>query len=97
MQSELDAKFREFRDGGENGFDPLDLGCDDGEDVRTPGRGRPSAPICDLARASYWAWSVQRAAGKSFAELEREMTLLPFSQRDGGGFNQPHAWLSARV
>jgi hypothetical protein len=26
MQSELDAKFREFRDGGENGFDPLDLG-----------------------------------------------------------------------
>ncbi len=93
MQSELDAKFREFRDGGETGFDPLDLGCDDGEDVRTPGRGRPSAPICDLARASYWAWSVQRAAGKSFAELEREMTLLPFSQRDGGGFNQPHAWL----
>lgn len=93
MKMELDAKFREFRDGGENGFDPLDLGCDDDEDVRIPRRGRPSAPIVDRARASYWAWSVQKAAGKSFAELEREMALQPFSQRDGGSFNQPHAWL----
>ncbi len=97
MENVLAEKFRAFLEGGDHGFDPLVLGYDDdddeGEEVRIPRRGRPNASIRELSRAAYWAWSVQKIAGKTFAELEREMTSQPFSRRDGGGFNQPHAWL----
>jgi hypothetical protein len=93
MESELDAKFKEFRDGWTNVFDPLDLGFDDDDDEHVPRRGRPRSPILDRTRASYWAWTVHRSAEKSFAELEREMALRKFPPRDGGGFEQPNAWL----
>lgn len=76
-----------------NNLDPLDLGFDHDEDVNMPRRGRPKSPILDCTRASYWAWSVQKVAGKSFAELEREMAPRQFPRRDGGGFEQPNAWL----
>lgn len=92
METELDTKYREFRDCGTNAFDPLDLGSDDDESMHTPRRGRPNSPILERARASYWVWTVQRAAGKSFAELEREMALQQFDPREGGGFKQPNAW-----
>lgn len=73
--------------------DPLDLGSDEVEVEHISTRGRPRSPIVDRTRAAYWAWTVQRAAGKSFAELEREMALRQFPKRDGGGFEQPNAWL----
>ena len=73
-------------------FDPLDLGCDD-EEWRVPGRGRPKASVLDRVRGAYWARTVQMTAAKSFAVLEREMALKPFPRRDGGGYDQPHAWL----
>lgn len=82
----------EFRDCGTNAFDPLDLGFEDDESVQIPRRGHPKSPILERARASYWAWTVQRAAGKTFAELEREMALRQFPPRAGGGFEQPYAW-----
>lgn len=75
-----------------NCFDPLDLGFDD-EDEPTQRRGRPKSPILDRARAAYWACTVQQTAAKSYAELEREMALRPFPIRDGGGYEQPNAWL----
>lgn len=94
MESEWDMKFREFRDCGSNCFDPLDLGIDDDEDdVHTSRRGRPRSPILERTRASYWAWTVQRAAAMPFAELERELALRQFPRREGGGFEQPNAWL----
>jgi hypothetical protein len=95
MEKELDMKFSDFRDCGTNAFDPLDLGIDDdeGEGEYTPRRGRPKSSILDRSRASYWAWSVRNASGKSFAELEREVAQRQFPKRAGGGFEQTNAWL----
>lgn len=94
MERELHAKYKEFRDCGKHPFDPLDLGSDDDfEDEKLRKAGRPKSPILDRARASYWAWTVKGQAGKSFAELERELALRQFQKRDGGGFEQPNAWL----
>jgi hypothetical protein len=83
----------EYRNFEAANLDPLDLGVDDEGDEHRPRRGRPKNSILDLARASYWAWTVQKAAGKPFAVLERELAHKQFRQRDGGGYAQPNAWL----
>lgn len=83
----------ENRDRDLSRFDPLDLGWGDDEVERLPKRGRPRSPILNRARAAYWAWTTKIAAGMSFAEIERELAPRPFPRRDGGGFEQPNAWL----
>lgn len=92
MKSEQDTKFGEFRDCGATDLDPFNLGSDDDTDECIARRGRRKAAILDRARSSYWAWTVQKAAGKPFAELERELALRQFPKRDGGGYVQPNAW-----
>lgn len=57
-----------------------------------PARGRPPRTPLEKARAAYWAWGVQMAAGKNFAQIERELSLKRFTQRGDGGYDQPHAW-----
>jgi hypothetical protein len=74
-------------------FDPLDLGYDDDEGEYSPKRGRRKSPILYRTRGAYWARTVQMTTGKPFAELEREMAPRRYSRRDGGGFDQPNAWL----
>jgi hypothetical protein len=76
-----------------NDYDPLDLGICEDVDDQAKKRGRPKSSILDRARASYWAWGVRQTAGKSFAEIERELVTREFPRRDGGGFEQPNAWL----
>lgn len=83
----------EYQDCDIANFDPLDLGWEADEDECRPRRGRPKNSILDLARASYWAWEVQKAARKPFAVLERELAHKQFRRRDGGGYAQPNAWL----
>lgn len=55
-------------------------------------RGRPRLGLLDRARASFWARSVQKSAGISFAAIERELSPSSVKARPGGGYEQPHAW-----
>ena len=57
-----------------------------------PCRGRPPRTRLEKAKAAFWAWGVQMAAGKDFAHIERELSLKTFRQREDGGYDQPHAW-----
>lgn len=62
------------------------------EPPRNKSRGRPRLGLLDRARASYWAYEVKQVSGKSFTVIERELSPEAVRGRDGGGFEQPHAW-----
>ena len=52
--------------------------------------GRPRRSTFESARAAFWACNLSYLAGKTLAEVEREIYPSRVKKRDGGGFEQPN-------
>jgi len=55
-------------------------------------RGPKDKSRIEYARAAYWVCNLSFISGKSFTDLEREITPWAIKKRDGGGYIQPHAF-----
>ena len=53
-------------------------------------RGRPYRSSFESARAAFWACNLSCLAGKTLAEIEREIYPSRVKKRDGGGYEQPN-------
>ena len=54
--------------------------------------GRPRRSSFESARAAFWACNLSCLAGKSLAEVEREIYPSRVKKRDGGGYEQPNSF-----
>lgn len=55
--------------------------------------GRPSRSSFESARAAFWSCNLRCLAGKSLAEVEREIYPSHVKKRDGGGgYEQPNSF-----